>query len=246
MRLFSSRNSLAILAGVCVLVISPSLFGATILHNYTFNNTLADTLGGPALVSQGGTLTPTSYTFGANQGLRLDNGFADTGNYSILLRFSFTDLTSWRRITDFKNRTSDTGLYSFDAALNFVPGVIGGPVFAPNTLATVILTRNSATSTVTGYVNGVPQISFNDTGNLAVFSSNIAYFFEDDLVVPGEASAGTVNLIRIYNGALTAQEALDPPGPPSPGPPGQIPEPTSMALLAGGLVGLGILRHRRG
>ncbi len=44
-------------------LISPALFGATIIHDYSFLGNLSDSLGGPNLVSQGGTVNSNNYTF---------------------------------------------------------------------------------------------------------------------------------------------------------------------------------------
>ena len=43
---------------------------ATPSHLYELNGSFADTFGGPSLVSNGGTLGASSYSFGANLGWR--------------------------------------------------------------------------------------------------------------------------------------------------------------------------------
>ena len=43
--------------------------GATMIHDYELNGSLADTLGGAALGARGGTLDASGYRFGFNQGL---------------------------------------------------------------------------------------------------------------------------------------------------------------------------------
>jgi hypothetical protein len=40
---------------------------ATLIHDYQFQNNLADSFGGPSLVSLGGTVGSGTYTFGAQQ-----------------------------------------------------------------------------------------------------------------------------------------------------------------------------------
>jgi len=87
---------------------------------YELNGSLAESNGGPSLVSYGGTLGSTGYTFGVNQGLSLsDTGISNA--YSIDIRFYFDDvnasLDGYQRILDFKNRTSDSGLYSASSQL---------------------------------------------------------------------------------------------------------------------------------
>ena len=91
-----------------------------------------------------------------------------------------------------------------------------------------------------GYVNGVQQISFTDSTGLAVFDAtgNIMRFFEDDLNTgQREASAGVVDFIRIYNGALTAAEvrALEQ----------AVPEPATLLLTGVGLSTLVVGTWRR-
>jgi hypothetical protein len=230
---------LALLSGLLM-----TASGATLTHNYVLSNSLSDTLGGPSLVADGGTQSATGYSFGANQGLNLSSALSNSGDYSILMDFSFTDLAGFRKILDFQDRTSDNGLYNLTAALEFFPVAAGSAVFSPNVLARVVLTRDAGTTKVTGYVNGAPQLSFNDSTPLAVFSAtnNIIRFFEDDNVTgQREASAGLATEIQIYNGALTDDQVARLGGPGT-GPSG-VPEPAALTLVGFGLLSLGLVRR---
>ncbi len=113
---------LATLAMVCM---SPSSHAASVTHIYELNGTFADTLGGPAIVSNGGTLGPTGYTFGAGQGLNVSNAI-NPSTYAIemLLRIDVT--SGYRKLIDFKALAADTGLYNLNTALNFY-NVATGP-----------------------------------------------------------------------------------------------------------------------
>jgi hypothetical protein len=211
------------------------------------NGSLNDALGGPALTADGGTLNASNYTFGANQGLTLTGGFGPSGvgnfagSYSIVLDFTFDNLSGFRKIIDFQDKTSDNGTYNLNTAINFFPAITGpsGALTTTNE-ARVVLTRDG--TTVAGYVNGVSQFTFTDGGNAAVFSAanNIAHFFEDDSKTGGEASSGEVNRILIYQDALTAAEVAQLAAPtPS------VPEPASLALWSFGLAGALIVGYGR-
>ena len=208
-------------------------------HLYALDNSLLDSLGGPALSSFGGTLGATHYSFDANQGLAVDNA-VDPDVYTIDIRFVFASTSGYRRIIDFQGGDSDTGLYILNTALNFYPGITGpDSVVVDGQPVRVTITRDEADN-FTGYVDGVQQISFLDDTGLARFgtASNTARFFIDDNVVAGEASAGSVDSIAIYATALSAQEiaALAP----------AVPEPGTYALMLVGLAGvLALGKHRR-
>ena len=90
--------------------------GATLTHNYALSSSLSDTLGGPSLVADGGTQSATGYSFAANQGLNLSSALSNSGDYSILMDFSFSTLTGFRKILDFQNRASDAGFYNLGTA----------------------------------------------------------------------------------------------------------------------------------
>ena len=237
------NKTITLLVFSCLLV---NASAATLAHNYQLTSSLNDTLGGPALLSDGGTQGPSGYSFAANQGLNVGSALGNPGDYSILMDFSFASLTGYRKILDFKDRTSDNGLYNLGGMLDFFPVAAGGPVFSADTLARVILTRDAATNTVTGYVNGALQLTFNDGSSLATFSgtNNIIRFFEDDSSTSGEASAGLATKIQIYSGALSAADA-ERLGGPSAIPTDGVPEPTALTLAGLGLLSLGVVRRMK-
>ena len=184
---------------------------ATLWSDYELNNSLVDSLNPlRSLTANGGTLDATSYSFGANQGLTLSDGLPAPDEYSIEIQFQFATIDSYRKVLDFLGQTVDAGLYVQGGTARLYPNSGGAlQVFFPDTPAQLILTRDAATSQVTGYVNGVQQFSFQDLANVAVFSglNQIATFFMDDSVSGGsEASAGSVGRIRIWSGVLTADE----------------------------------------
>jgi hypothetical protein len=216
---------------------------AALIHQYRLDGSFADDLGGPNLVPAGGTLGSTSYAFGPNQGLSLSNGLPDSANYSIETIFRFANLSGYRKILDFKNLTSDQGLYTLNTALNFYNGAGGlASTFTPNVDVRLIVTRDDTTDKFVGYVNGVQQITFTDSSALAVFTAtnNIIQFFKDDFTTnQSEASAGIVDLIRIYDAPLsaTAVAALGGPVP--------VSEPSTLLLLASTVGLLGCVRLRQ-
>lgn len=209
---------------------------ATPAHLYDLNNSLADTMGGPALVDFGGSLTASTYQFAANEGLSLSGVLGSV--YTIDTVVSLDAVDGYRKLVDFKARTSDDGFYVLSGNLNFYPVDTGTAVINAGQWAQLTLTRDAAGLT-SGYVNGVQQWQFNDSVTArATFSepSGIAHFFMDDLAVPGEASGGRVDYIAIYDTALSAAEVSQIT---------TVPEPESYALMLAGLAGLGWWAKRR-
>lgn len=189
--------------------------------DYQFQNSRSSSAGAaPALsdIGAGNAFIPDNVAgtsrpvmlFSQGDGLQLQPTTGTIANdaYTIVALFKFANVNGYRRIFDFKNGTSDTGLYVSDGNLNFynAAGGSGSPI-AANTYVQVVLTRTSV-GIVTGYVNGVQQFSFDDSANgLAVIDSNNALrFFKDNASggVSGEESGGTVARIRLINCALSA------------------------------------------
>ncbi|MBI2760204.1 MAG: LamG domain-containing protein [Chloroflexi bacterium] len=203
---------------------SPVRAAPAVTADYQFQDTLESDAGDAASLTG---LGPTSFmtdtvdgrertvlAFEEGSGLALERtGGVLAGNtYSIVVLFRFDTTTSWRRIVDLSNAASDSGLYSYYGALQFYP-LTPGPeeVITPGRYVQVVLTRDSG-GNIAGYVDGVQQISFVDTDNLAIPGGDgPVRFFRDDVGVPNEHSAGAVARIRVFDGALTPAEvaALD-------------------------------------
>jgi hypothetical protein len=152
--------------------------------DYQFQNSLGTSAGAaPPLENLGtnsfgaATVDGTSRTvlrFAANDGLSLAQASSLIPNnvYTAVILFSFAEVTSWRRIIDFKSTATDNGLYSYDTSLNFYPIAIGPANAIPaNTFVQVAFSRDSSSNAV-GQVNGIEQFSFVDTSDDAGLDTN--------------------------------------------------------------------------
>jgi PEP-CTERM motif-containing protein len=219
---------------------------ASLIHDYELNGSLADSLGGPSLIADGGTIGATTYSFGADQGLSLAySALGSTGLYSIETVFEFDQFGIWRKIIDFNNRTTDDGFYfSPSNVLDFFPIAAGSSVVNTPIFVDVVLTRDAATGLVSAYLNGVPQFSFIDSSGLATFrgADNLVHFFEDDAATGfNEASRGSADCIRIYNNALSASAVANLTS--CSGGSTSVPEPGTLLLAALGLFALTVARR---
>jgi hypothetical protein len=151
--------------------------------------------------------TKTVYRFGYNNGLQFNNAAAGNfigGSFTIELYFVFDELSSWKRVVDWKNRKSDGGAYVYNGELNFYPVEYSGeaPVVAGE-YTYYVITRDGGTNQVLFYTDDGVQIDFIDDQGLALVDvDNVLNFFQDDLAVPGEASAGAVALLNLYDYVL--------------------------------------------
>jgi len=148
--------------------------------------------------------THTVYQFDTNCGFYYDDSldnFIASGSYTIELYFTMKALNSWKRVIDFKSRTSDHGCYVYNGQLNFYNiATSSNAPFEADTYSHYVITRDAATKHVMMYGDGNKFIQFTDNGDDAVYDAHKKLrFFQDDLVVANEASAGSVALLRIYN-----------------------------------------------
>jgi hypothetical protein len=193
-----------------------SIAGAA-TFTYELNGSYAETNGGPSLIPYGGTLGSTGFTFGVNEGLSLSGtGISDA--YSIDIHFYFDDILSAslnQKILDFKNRSSDSGLYGepggslqlFATTGSGDPhaGAMGHP-FTNGTMADLLVTR-SANGFFSASVNGQFVLSVLDMNGATTFSGpgNIINFFMDDLLSFAlEAGTGFIDRIQVTTFAAAA------------------------------------------
>jgi PEP-CTERM motif len=161
--------------------------------------------------------------------------------YSIDIRFDFNSVNAsfngYQRILDFRNRASDSGLYSLNGYLQLFassssPGdpsaTSTAQVFTNGTIADLLVMRDS-TGLFSAYVNGFLAFSVMDSDSSTTFSgpNNIMYFFIDDLQSLAthptqlEAGSGFVDSItvQVFSSA--------------------VPEPSTWAMMLIGFCGLG-------
>jgi len=126
----------------------------------------------------------TVLKFPVNNGVALSpiTGAISNNVYTIVMLCKFDEANKVRRLIDFKNSTSDNGLYaSADNKLRFNPSATGANNLAAGSYVQVALSRD-ANGLTTGYLNGTQQFQFTDTNNNAVIdSNNTLRFFQDNL-----------------------------------------------------------------
>ncbi|PKO82221.1 MAG: hypothetical protein CVU19_02635 [Betaproteobacteria bacterium HGW-Betaproteobacteria-13] len=215
---------------------------AVLIHHYELNGDLTDVYGGPSLVSLGGSLTstPGRYDFGVNQGLRLTSGLNDIGIWSLDFKASYASLSgTWKKLVDFRNLTTDDGLYFANDKLQFYPDATGTTAVTTNTDYTIALTRDGS-GTLSGYVNGLLQWAIANESESNVIGNVLTFFTDDVSTGQREAQPGSVDFIRIYDGVLTAGDVaiLDQGGTVG-APATSVSEPGGLALLSAGLFALG-------
>ena len=153
---------------------------ATATADYYFQGSLESSLGtapdlvevekGSSVFTADGGTGVTVLRFAGGRGLALapTTHVIRSSGYSMELLFRFDLLAGFRKVIDFKNGSTDDGLYLLDSYVQ------------------VVLTRDPA-NRVVGYLDGVRQFAFHDRGGLAkVGGSDGLRFFVDDVTTTHE------------------------------------------------------------
>ncbi len=192
---------------------------------YNFENTLQEESGqGPdltvlgnegifenAILDEIAQKTKTVYRFEKNSGLQFNNAAADNfigEGYTIEIYFEFDELSSWKRVVDWKNRKTDWGAYVYNGELNFYNILYSAeaPVVAGE-FTYYVITRTADTKEVLIYTDAQVKIEFIDNdGHALVDEDGVLNFFHDDLQVQNEASAGSVGMLKLYNYTLNSTQ----------------------------------------
>lgn len=217
------QKKYALRAMLGLLLCAPSLhIHAQNQWTYDFNNGLVPIeSGGPALkpLGQPGQiikeqlpgsdyLSRSIYVFEKNSGLQFNNaetkGFLDK-SFTVEIYFKLTELDSWKRVLDFKNRKSDYGTYIYNGKLNFYDFAVSekAPVRA-NQYVHYVYSRDHETKIIKMYINGLSKVEFKDPGTEGKLDADqVLNMFQDDLIAGNESSGGTIALIRIYDRVMT-------------------------------------------
>jgi hypothetical protein len=202
---------------ISILILLNSIVNAQQVYEYNFLNSFDEEISqAPPLNVLGtgsfsnGQLSELSclerpvYNFDQNSGFQFDNtasGNLITESYSVEMYFQFANNTGFRRIIDFKNRTSDFGLYSTASVLQFYDAItINTSALIAGQFVHLVVTRDSASQVVNMYVDGALAGSFVDATGLGLLDAdNVMNFFQDDLVFGGEAQPGTISMLKLYD-----------------------------------------------
>ena len=165
------------------------------------------------------------------------------GSYSIGMRFSLGQVSGWRKLIDFK--PEEVGMYVVDGRFKFYDDGTNptAGTIAANTPVDFILTRNTS-GMLEAFLNGSTTPIFSSAlGSEAKtdVSRTLRFFVDRPGFGDNEvSSSGSISLLRVWNGPLTAAEI--------PNAMVVVPEPATGILLVvieALYIGLQCLRHRQ-
>jgi hypothetical protein len=222
------KKQLYILTALITITASSAIAQTTLISEFDFNGNLNDNLGNSTCISHNNLTTSyTSGTFnwtavdtsGNGGGLQItlpDTLFTED-NYSVFMRFQFSETSSYNKIIDYSNLSFDQGLY-VNGSLRLYSSGNYGPVTIPaDSTIQILLTRDSITDSTIVYLwDGInlsaQSVSYDQNGDfIASLSGNerMLYLFADDsLTLTEYTSTGSVDQIRIWNGVVGIDEFL--------------------------------------
>ncbi|NRA29401.1 MAG: hypothetical protein HRU11_03990 [Parvularculaceae bacterium] len=189
---------------------------AVVIAQYDLTQSLADQSGNgaPDLVNNGGVLTASGLTFGANQGPTWTGSLGAGDEYTITMVLNISDAVGdedWRKLVDFDDLVLDDGFYlTTDNKFGLYEDVVIGDLVAEgpddvlyNTDITIVLKRTAA-HIVSASVNGVEQFSYQGAPDYGLAESVLHFFQDDDDTSNGEVFNGTLISLTIEDGASAA------------------------------------------
>ena len=136
--------------------------------------------------------------------------------YTIAMKFAISDDTGYRKLVDFKNRTSDNGFYILNGRITFYPSGNSTQQFPTGSVLDLVLVRNGTDKTFKTYLRvagGQLDLidTYDDSGDDAVPATvngkSLFGFFIDDTMVSNEgAIEGRIYSIKSWDIALTQTE----------------------------------------
>jgi hypothetical protein len=159
------------------------------------------------------------YDVNQQGGLTLNTtSLIEPDNYTVELLFRYTGNSGWRKITDHKNRTTDSGFYiSPDHKIDVYPITrdFNRTTTLPNIWYRVVLSCfvKNGKKMVRGYLNSKLEFE-SETDELilnhASNPSRLLHFFLDDTIATREYTCGQVAMIRLYNKIVCDPNLLPP------------------------------------
>ncbi len=211
-------------------------WAANLIGEYDFENNNTDKLGGSTITIHPNTNT---HSYGSDAhgdywqwtaisqpggGLILDVDGDISQSYSIGVRFSFNQVSGWKKIIDYANQASDNGFYFRNGNLQFYRSAAGGGAITGTTLVganqviDLVVTR-SADGMFNAYfvIDGVVQTPAEVSGNVGewavpytfddggVMKTRFGFFYDDNAVTGEWTNGGKVYAIKGWDAPLAPE-----------------------------------------